>query len=70
MTMKVEKPSLAMYSGYSGVGTVENAIAVTKANAVSENPTPWRRALARVPAGAAARGRGADIDCAMGDSPG
>jgi hypothetical protein len=40
VTVKVEKPSRAWYSGYSGVGTVENAKPVRNTNAISQNPAP------------------------------
>jgi hypothetical protein len=61
--MNVEKPSRAMYSEYSGEGTVVNAIAARKVNAISQKAAPVRRALVggRDEAGAAATREVIDI---------
>lgn len=40
VTMNVENPTFARYSGYRGVGTVENAMDVRNAPAISQNPRP------------------------------
>jgi hypothetical protein len=63
--VNVEKPSRAWYRGYSGVGTVENAMAVTNTEAIIQNPAQYLRAECCVsPRSADARraGRGLDND--------
>ncbi|GAB2617822.1 hypothetical protein GCM10027168_57780 [Streptomyces capparidis] len=40
MTVREPKPFRWAYSGYSGVGTVEKAIAVVKAKVITQKPAP------------------------------